>query len=439
MSEIVASKSLEPGGHEFTGMFIGIPSGRSSPRLETAISLTETTLLLEREGIRGDFRVAPNDVYIEQARSALASLFVASSCSHMLCIDDDLQWDAKDVLRLLAADKDFVCAGYRKKIDQEIYTVTPFREASPVCPHCGCIEMKRANVGFALIHRSVFERLFEAHPELKCINPPKYAREIKDNYYVIFHSAVEDGMLWEEDDMFCRRWARIGGRMWLDPAINLTHYGTKGWTGDIGRLFVAKDKPKREPIEITDEWEKIQGWLTVLQAKALIERVEELPAGAKILELGSWRGRSTAVLGMAAAKADRGIRVYAVDHFEGSPSQRADAMRDATLDDDGVYPDFLENMGKLGLLGHTVIPLREDHAIAVGRMKDESVDLVFLDGDHSAGATTGLFKMVEPKLKPGGAIVIHDYDWDEVKADIDGMGLKVTEVDDMAIWRKEEK
>ena len=47
--------------------------------------------------------------------------------------------------------------------------------------------------------------------------------------------------------------------------------------------------------------------------------------------------------------------------------------------------------------------------------------------------------MVEPKLKPGGAIVIHDYEWDDVRADIDGMGLKVTEVDDMAIWRKEEK
>jgi hypothetical protein len=197
---------------------------------------------LEREGIRGDLRVAPHDVYIEQARSALASLFVASESSHMLCIDDDLEWEPEDVLRLIAADKDFVCAAYRKKLDTEIYTVTPFREAAPVCPHCGCIELKRGNVGFALIHRSVFEKLFAAHPELKCDNPPTYAREIKENYYAIFHSAVEEGKLWEEDDMFCRRWARIGGKMWLEPAINLTHYGTSAWRGDIRRLFVAQDQ-----------------------------------------------------------------------------------------------------------------------------------------------------------------------------------------------------
>lgn len=421
--------------HELTGIFIGMPCGKGSPRIETALSFNQTTHLLQREGIRWGYTVAPNDVYIEQARSALASLFVASDCSHMLWIDDDLSWDAKDVLRMIGLDHDFVCAAYRKKIDTEVYTVTPFRDACPVCQHCGCIELKRGNVGFALIHRSVFEKMFAAYPELKCTNPPHYAREIKDNYHVLFHSAIEDGMLWEEDDMFCRRWARIGGKMYLDPTINLTHWGTKGWSGNIGRLFVAKGH-EREPIEITDEWKDIHGWLSEPQAKVLLEQVAELSQDAKILELGSWRGRSTAILGMAAAKANRGIRVYAVDHFKGTPEQRDDAMSDATLDEDGVYPDFLVNMDKLGLLGHTVIPVRGDHADAILCMADASVDLAFLDGDHSAGATAELFRLVEPKMKPTATVVFHDYEWLDVRDDVAGLGLEVVVVEDMAIWRK---
>ena len=139
---------------------------------------------------------------------------------------------------------------------------------------------------------------------------------------------------------------------------------------------------------------------------------------------------------MVAAAADRGIKVYAIDNFLGSPGERDTFHHDATLDPDGVYPDFLQNLAKLGVLGRTVVPIRRSFADALGEVPDESVDLVFLDGDHAEGETLKVFLRLKPKVKPGGTVVFHDYNWPGVKADLDVLALKIAEVHDMAIWRK---
>jgi hypothetical protein len=36
-----------------------------------------------------------------------------------------------------------------------------------------------------------------------------------------------------EDISFCEKWRELGGKLYLDPSINLAHVGTKRWTGNF--------------------------------------------------------------------------------------------------------------------------------------------------------------------------------------------------------------
>ena len=45
----------------------------------------------------------------------------------------------------------------------------------------------------------------------------------------------ETGTYLSEDFTFCRRWSAIGGEVWLDASISLTHAGRASFRGDPSR------------------------------------------------------------------------------------------------------------------------------------------------------------------------------------------------------------
>jgi predicted O-methyltransferase YrrM len=56
-----------------------------------------------------------------------------------------------------------------------------------------------------------------------------------------------------------------------------------------------------------------------------------------------------------------------------------------------------------------VIPIRGDSKYTVSVIhEDESVDMAFIDGDHSEEGILGDLRAVYPKIKPGGVILCHD-------------------------------
>ena len=55
--------------------------------------------------------------------------------------------------------------------------------------------------------------------------------------YDFFPLGSYDGVFMSEDYAFCRRWREIGGRIWADLNIRLTHSGAHAYTGDPMSLF----------------------------------------------------------------------------------------------------------------------------------------------------------------------------------------------------------
>src|SRR5215216_4634211 len=66
--------------------------------------------------------------------------------------------------------------------------------------------------------------------------------------------------------------------------------------------------------ETLDVLREVEGWLTDTQARRLWERACALPSPGQIVEIGSFRGRSTIVLARAAPE---GVEVVAIDPHGG--------------------------------------------------------------------------------------------------------------------------
>lgn len=184
----------------------------------------------------------------------------------------------------------------------------------------------------------------------------------------------------------------------------------------------------------------VEGWLPDDQAYLLYDCALAVPNNGTIVELGAWKGRSSVVLGLAckpktALDASIHKRVYSVDTFLGSPSERSGPHHEATLFPDGVYQQFLANVDRFNL-SSLVFPLAMPLEEAVNNFGPEVVDMLFIDCEHTYEATRLAFELWLPKVKPGGIILFHDYDWPGVHGAINDLGLNHKVERNIGVWVK---
>jgi hypothetical protein len=142
-----------------------------------------------------------------------------------------------------------------------------------------------------------------------------------------------------------------------------------------------KDKYAHDRYESPD----IEGWMSPTELQWLYERAKEMQ---NVVEVGSWKGRSTHAL-LSGCKGT----VHAVDHFKGSLTERQTTHLEALVEN--VYTQFLANVGHFKNLK----VIAEDSAIAASQFADRSVDMVFLDGDHSRSGCLADIKAWLPKTR----------------------------------------
>jgi predicted O-methyltransferase YrrM len=112
-------------------------------------------------------------------------------------------------------------------------------------------------------------------------------------------------------------------------------------------------------------------------------------ARGPILEIGTDRGRSLAILAIAARDAGRGHPIWSVDIS------------------DRAQEEARRNLDRLGLAEFVTL-IHGDSAGVISK-SDLTFDMVFVDGDHTfAGVTRDLLSL-QGKVAKGGSIVFHDY------------------------------
>jgi predicted O-methyltransferase YrrM len=137
----------------------------------------------------------------------------------------------------------------------------------------------------------------------------------------------------------------------------------------------------------------VEGWLSDAQGRALYAAAAAARSGA-IVEIGSWKGRSTVWLACGAQRSGR--RVHAVDPHAGS----LEDPRATTL---ASFRTSLERAGVSGQVHEMVMTSAE----AARRLRGP-VELLFVDGDHSPDGAARDADLWLPRVRAGGVVMFHD-------------------------------
>jgi predicted O-methyltransferase YrrM len=151
---------------------------------------------------------------------------------------------------------------------------------------------------------------------------------------------------------------------------------------------------------------RLEGFLSTPKVKLLYRVVNGLSGPGQIAEIGSWKGKSTVVLSLAAKRAGRGETVYAIDHHLGVAE---DLRRNTRTPVGSTWPAFLRAIAGAGV-DDVVQPLRMMSLDGARWLIRRQVRLKFLlvDGAHDEESVTEDLHAFFPLVLPGGLVALDD-------------------------------
>jgi predicted O-methyltransferase YrrM len=146
----------------------------------------------------------------------------------------------------------------------------------------------------------------------------------------------------------------------------------------------------------------VEGWMTDGQARLLWDSARRVAPGGRVVEIGSFRGRSMVVLARAAEPT---VELVAIDPHAGNDRgpQEIDGFVDEAAEDHDVFNANLEKAGVRDRVRH----VRAFSDAAHGDV-DDPIDLLYIDGAHRyAPARTDIHEWGN-RVADGGTMLIHD-------------------------------
>lgn len=213
-------------------LLVAIPAYDRKVTCETARSLLHEQGAASALGIEMRTLFIPGSSLITQARNQAVKEFFDSGADKMIFVDSDVAWEVGSIIKIASHPVDFCGGAYRYKDEAEGYPVAWLEDRAELWAdlETGLLEVAMLPGGFLSLTRNVFERLAKAHPE-------RVYSFHGHPFHAFFHCPPGDG----EDGAFCRDWRNIGGQIWLDPELTLTHVeGPKKYTGCIGNWLKGR-------------------------------------------------------------------------------------------------------------------------------------------------------------------------------------------------------
>ena len=225
------------------------------------------TLLCETTNASSQF--CKNDSLVSRARNNLvAKAMVNPNMTHIMFIDNDITWNPYDILKLLISEKPIIGGAYPLKRyswdkllnnNNAIYKWIDKKNSNPVLHETltdidmiqynmvnyninylsnnlqiedNIAPVKHLATGFMMIKRSVIEKMYKAFPSTKYVDDVGFLQGNENDFaYALFDCGVEEGHYMSEDWLFCNRWRKMGGEVFVDIQISLTHSGTEDYRG----------------------------------------------------------------------------------------------------------------------------------------------------------------------------------------------------------------
>jgi len=150
----------------------------------------------------------------------------------------------------------------------------------------------------------------------------------------------------------------------------------------------------------------VEGFLSSKEGCLLFDLAKRVEGRGVIVEIGSWKGKSSIWLGNG-SREGKNINVYAAYHFSGSPEHRKDVGGVWTFD------EFKANIHKAGV-GNIVVPIVKTSEGAA-RDFNHPIELLFIDGAHDYHSVKSDYNLWEKKVVDEGVIGFHDSEFEGVR------------------------
>lgn len=251
-------------------LFVGTPMYGGQCTGSYTKACTDLAQLCAVNGIKLRFYYLFNESLIQRARNYVVDEFMRSDCTHMVFIDSDIGFNARDVLSMMALtvsdpeQYNIVTGPYPKKtiawekiakaaemgvakdnpFELENYTgdyvFNPVAKGQSEYNLGQPLEIGEGGTGFMMIPRETFDKYKEAYPELQYI--PDHARtasfdgtrEIMAYFDCVIDPETKRYL--SEDYFFCKKARKAGMKVWMMPWMQLHHVGTYIFKGSLGHV-----------------------------------------------------------------------------------------------------------------------------------------------------------------------------------------------------------
>lgn len=211
-------------------LMIATPAYSGKVHASYAVSLAETVALLTSKGIPLEMHIPTSGSLIAAERNRILRCFYKSDCTHLLCIDSDIAWQAESVEKMLAHDVDFIGCCYPARLENTfLFRASVNEDGSLASNGVSLLKMEYIPAGFLLMRKNVIEKMHEVHSD-RYFKPKQGSG---DDGYALFNTEIYEGEYWGEDYVFCRLVRQAGFDIWVDPVIPLNHDGKVGCLAQV--------------------------------------------------------------------------------------------------------------------------------------------------------------------------------------------------------------
>lgn len=174
--------------------------------------------------------------------------------------------------------------------------------------------------------------------------------------------------------------------------------------------MTSPSKPSERTLQLFELAGRVTGFMPADEGRALYEAALRYLDHGVGVEIGTYCGKSTVLLGAAALST--GSVLYTVDHHHGSEEHQPGwEYHDASLVNEvtgrfDTLPSFRRTLDDAGLDDNVVAVVGKSTVVVRGWRTP--LQLLFIDGGHSEAAAHQDFDGWAPWVTVGGALVIHD-------------------------------
>ena len=209
-------------------------------------ALEKTMEYVKQHGHSVGVTILTGCCYVQLSRIRLVREFLYSEYDKLFFLDEDIEWQPEDALKLIEMDDDLIAGIYPYKREPLDFPVVIHcnPDNTPIVRADGCISASSLPTGFMCVKREVFILIRNMYPQYHFTDYKD--GEIMD-YFDFFPQGIQDGRWVGEDYAFCRLWEKIGGKMWIVPNITINHHDRlkdRDYAGNYHEFLLSQPQPQ---------------------------------------------------------------------------------------------------------------------------------------------------------------------------------------------------